>query len=173
MTSQPIVITGFMGSGKTRVARALAQLLRCAARDLDEEITAIEGRTPGELIEQEGEGVFRNIESRSLQTLLSEGVRVVALGGGAWTIPENRRRIAEAGGVSIWLDASFELCWTRISAAGRSRPLAPDRLRAKALYEQRRSMYELATLRVKVTEDCDVDQLARLIADRLDLLGSN
>jgi shikimate kinase len=172
MDRQTIVITGFMGSGKTLVARALADLLRCTAKDLDEEITSAEGRTPGELIEQEGEAGFREIETRSLRRVLKAGTRVIALGGGAWTIPGNREYIAEAGCVSIWLDAPFEVCWDRIAAASGSRPLAPDHAKAKALYERRRSMYELATMRVEVTAESGADELARRVAEALDLDGT-
>ncbi|MBA3569272.1 MAG: hypothetical protein H0W28_07985 [Pyrinomonadaceae bacterium] len=36
---------------------------------------------------------------------------VIALGGGAWTLPGNRNLIASASGTSVWLDAPFNLCW--------------------------------------------------------------
>ena len=58
-----IVITGFMGCGKTRVARELARHLNLTMVDLDERITEKEGRSPAQLIVEEGEEAFRLIES--------------------------------------------------------------------------------------------------------------
>ncbi|HEU4870213.1 MAG TPA: shikimate kinase, partial [Pyrinomonadaceae bacterium] len=57
----PIVITGFMGCGKSRVARALAQNLNVSFVDLDESITARTGRTPAQLIDEDGEPAFRRV----------------------------------------------------------------------------------------------------------------
>ena len=161
-----IVITGFMGSGKTCVANALAKLLRCSAVDLDNEITRREGRTPAELITQTGEATFREIESAVLRNVLERGPQIVALGGGAWTIAANRTLITEFNGFSIWLDVPFERCWRRIDAAGSNRPLAPDRQTAKALYDLRRPLYELAALRMEA-RDVNAEELARRVVGAL------
>ena len=77
----PIIITGFMGAGKTTVARALARVLNCNALDLDLLITEKEKRSPKEIIEQDGEAAFREVETRNLRQALSRGSdRVIALG---------------------------------------------------------------------------------------------
>ncbi len=164
MDERPIVITGFMGSGKTCVARALAAHLRCAATDLDEMITSVARRTPGELITQEGEAAFRDIETRVLRQTLNDGARVIALGGGAWTIPDNRNLIADFDCLTVWLDVPFELCWKRIIAAGGDRPLARDQEQARALYRIRQSWYELAKLRVEATDDIGANEVAQRVA---------
>ncbi|MCA1631336.1 MAG: dephospho-CoA kinase [Acidobacteria bacterium] len=147
-----VVITGFMGAGKTTVARALAARLGCASIDADEFITAREGRSPREIIEREGEPRFREIESRVLAEILAvESARVVALGGGAWTITANRELIARRDCLTVWLDAPFELCWRRIARAEpNARPLAREREAARGLYETRRELYALASRRVAV-----------------------
>src|SRR4030095_5051743 len=91
MKRDRIVLVGFMGCGKTSVASALAQLLDAAFVDLDSFITARESRSPADLIQQEGERAFREIETRALRKVLEQnGSQVIALGGGAWTIEENR-----------------------------------------------------------------------------------
>ena len=87
MTNQ-IIIIGFMGTGKTTVALELARKLNCRAIDLDDLIAITrEGRSPKEIIEQDGESRFREIETEALREVLQdETARVVAVGGGAWTI---------------------------------------------------------------------------------------
>ena len=80
-----VVITGFMGCGKTRVARELAQRLNLPMVDLDDRITQREGRSPAQLINEEGETTFRAIETKALRELLeTETACVISLGGGAW-----------------------------------------------------------------------------------------
>lgn len=168
--SQPrrIVITGFMGAGKTTLARELARVLACDAVDLDEFITAREGRGPRELIDEEGEAAFRDIESRALGGALKQtAARVVALGGGAWTIERNRAAVrAEPDCFTVWLDAPFELCWERVgatAAAAGERPLARERERARTLYDERRALYGLADARVEVGAADDVRAVAECV----------
>jgi shikimate kinase len=146
-----IVIVGFMGAGKSSVARELARLLDDAMIDLDDSITRREGRTPQQLIDEEGEPRFREIETRALESILAEGAsRIVALGGGAWTVAANRELVARYGCLSIWLDATFDLCWRRILRSRHARPLARDHATARRLYDARRELYALADRRVKV-----------------------
>ena len=149
MMDRRIVIVGFMGCGKTTVAAALAERLGCAMVDLDSFITDREGRSPAEIIAQDSESSFREIETQALRVVLEENVaRVIALGGGAWMIEANRELVAQHDCLSVWLDAPFELCWERITASGAVRPLAPDRESAQMLYESRQASYELAQLRI-------------------------
>jgi shikimate kinase len=168
--SQPrrIVITGFMGAGKTTLARELARALACDAVDLDALITAREGRSPRELIDEEGEAAFREIESRALAVALgTKAARVVALGGGAWAIEGNRAAVrAEPDCFTVWLDAPFDLCGERVGVAdgdGGERPLARERERARALYDERRALYGLADARVGVGAADDVRAVAECV----------
>jgi len=149
MNDQLIAITGFMASGKTTVARALAARLNYEFVDLDELICAQEQRTIKDIIETEGEDRFRNIETNVLRQVLAQGrARVIALGGGAWIKLENRKMLPRHEALTVWLDASFELCWQRIEAGDETRPLASSREQAHQLYAQRRPVYELAQKRI-------------------------
>ncbi|MEP6819869.1 MAG: shikimate kinase [bacterium] len=161
MTNQPIIIIGFMGTGKTTVAQELARKLNCPAVDLDELITEREGRSPGEIIEQDGEDKFRELETQMLREVLGEqSARLVAVGGGAWTIAANRQLIAEHGAFTAWLDAPFDLCWQRIEAGGEVRPLARSRELAQELYRKRRPVYELAGARIAVSDNESAAEIA-------------
>jgi shikimate kinase len=167
-TIRPIIIAGFMGSGKTTVAGALALLLNCSSVDLDEAITSSNGRTPGTIIEQDGEQSFRETETRSLHDVLQSGAScVIALGGGAWTLQRNRDLISEYGGITIWLDVPFELCWERIVASKAERPLAPDLPQTQMLYAERRPHYALAQLHVEVDPNKSTDEIAAEIVEAL------
>ena len=146
-----IVITGFMGSGKTRIARELAQRLNVEMVDLDEKITASKGRSPAQLIVDEGEEAFRVIESDVLRELLeTDSARVIALGGGAWIQEVNRSLIEHYDWISVWLDVPFEVCWARIQASGEDRPLGRTKEQAQALYDQRKPIYQLANVRIQM-----------------------
>src|SRR2546423_8308132 len=121
-----IIILGFMACGKTTVARELARQLDCDYVDLDSFITERHGRSPAAIIQQDGEENFREIETLALRDVLqNKDARVIALGGGTWTIPANRTLAALHDCETVWLDVSFEVCWDRIVAAATARPLAP------------------------------------------------
>ena len=163
--ARTIVITGFMGCGKSKIARALARDLDVVMVDLDESITALTGRTPAELINEDGERAFRRIESDTLRDVLRSGTAagVIALGGGAWIEAENRELIKQHGCASVWLDVPFEVCWSRIESAGEDRPLGKTRSQAEALFERRRPVYQLADFHVAVLGHEDLDDLISII----------
>lgn len=170
MTSIPrIFITGFMAAGKTTLARSLAQRMGCRMVDLDHFIFERHGRAPQQIIDDDGEARFREIETSALRLVLEEtDATVVALGGGAWTMLASRTLIAEHEGFTVWLDTPFELCWQRIrSGSGDVRPLARDREKAERLYDERRSLYELADLRVEARRGRSAEDMAAEIAHAL------
>ena len=73
-SSRHIVITGFMGSGKTTVARRLARILGRELMDVDHVIAGEEGRTAKDIIEQDGEEPFREVESSILRGVLENSL---------------------------------------------------------------------------------------------------
>lgn len=174
---RPVFIIGFMGSGKTTVARELARALNSRAIDLDELISEREKRSPGEIIEQSGEDEFRRIETELLcEVLLGEATgvtaNIIALGGGAWTLQRNRDLITEHQGITIWLDVPFEVCWQRIQTSGEGRPLARDERQARMLYAERRPQYALAELQLPVDKDKGADEIYVDIVEALRIRNS-
>src|SRR6185295_18639546 len=149
---KPIVITGFMGCGKSKVARELALRRNVVMVDLDDWIARRVGRNPAQIINEDGELAFREIETNALRDLLRSGeAGVIALGGGAWIEEANRELIDQFGCTSIWLDTPFEICWERIAASEEDRPLGRTREEAQARYDRRKPTYALATVHVTVS----------------------
>lgn len=166
----PIILTGFMGAGKTSVAAALARRLDRPVIDLDDFIAARLERTPQTIIEEDGEARFREIESEALRDVLQRPeAGVIALGGGTWTIAANRALIKEQATRTVWLDAPFELCWQRIESGISTRPLGREREKAQELYDARRELYSQADLRLRVDESMSERAIAEAIIIALSL----
>ena len=167
-TTRKIVILGFMGCGKSEVARRLAKDLDRRMVDLDLEITAEVGRSPAQLIVEDGEGEFRQIETNTLRRVLAnERSVVVALGGGAWIESANRELLERDGAITIWLNAPFESCWRHISTSREDRPLGRSPNQAHDLFERRRPVYELAGLHIIVEPDESIASIAARIEAKL------
>ena len=158
-----------MGSGKSTVARALAQLLRCKMIDLDDVIESAVDQSARQIIEEDGEPQFRDLEQEALSKWLQTSDQyVIALGGGAWISEANRRATREHSATSVWLDAPFSLCWKRITAAAEQRPLARNETEAFELFSSRTSSYELADINIGVTEQKSAIEIAAEIVQALD-----
>ena len=163
-----IAITGFMAAGKTTVARELGRHLNYPVLDLDDLIIERERCSIRELIEQLGEPEFRNVETDVLrQVFVDNSSAVIALGGGAWTIDRNRELISEHGAISVWIDAPFEVCWSRIEETMGTRPFARDRDSTSALFQTRLPLYEKTSIHVKLTGHEPVSSIAESIAIRI------
>lgn len=163
-----IVLTGFMGVGKSTVARHLSYILKLETVDLDYLIEAREDESIAGIIENRGLPYFRRIETENLKRVLETGqARIISLGGGAWTVAENRELIKKSGCTTIWLEATFEHCWRNLSASWRERPLAKNKTAAKRLFEERQRIYCLADWHFVVRPDLTSYDVARQIAEEV------
>jgi shikimate kinase len=160
-----IYLVGFMGAGKSTLARALARRLDWRAEDIDERIERAERRDIPSIFRQHGEPYFRALERAALIELLTARGTVVATGGGTFEDPRNRDLMLRDGMV-IWLDVPFSKVLERVPLDGR-RPLAADRGALDALYNQRLIAYRLAPFRVDASRG-PVDLLVEQIVDGLE-----
>ena len=162
MKSDKVYLVGFMGAGKSTVARALAQRLGWSVEDLDELIETREQRTIAEIFSADGEAEFRKMERKLLQELRPRRQVVVATGGGTFADSASRALIA-GDGASVWLDVSFETVVERLPSDG-TRPLASDRATMQALWNARRPAYSLAQLQLSVDRSAVDDLVADIVS---------
>ena len=108
-----IYLVGMMGSGKSSVAKCLAEQLGRSWIDVDEEIVKASGQSINTLFEKKGETVFRQIEKEVLARIAQQKNAVVATGGGSVLLAENRERMKETG-VAVYLKVDLETLFKRV-----------------------------------------------------------
>jgi shikimate kinase len=123
--SDGFVLVGLPGSGKTAVGRCLAERLGRPFIDLDEEIERAAGRSPAQIINEEGEPAFRALERRAVKDACAVAGAVIATGGGAPLDPLNRWAFMEHG-LRVRLDVPLEKLAERLSGDTVTRPLLGD-----------------------------------------------
>jgi shikimate kinase len=161
---RPLVLIGFMATGKSTVGRLCAQRLRRPFLDLDKVIEETAGMTVAEIFKRQGEPGFRRLESEALSRALATPGAVIATGGGAACREENLTLMLSRGFV-VALSAPPGEVLKRVG--GRSgRPLldgADDPLSAAAqLLDQREPFYARAHARVET-----VGRSAATVADEV------
>jgi shikimate kinase len=150
VNADKLYLVGFMGAGKTTVARALGRRLGWRVEDVDQRIESRERRSVAAIFAQRGEQYFRQQERQVLSELLPERHVVIATGGGTFAEPDNRALMLADGSVA-WLDLPLADVIARVPADGR-RPLAADRPQMEQLYTRRRLAYAEAHVRIDATQ---------------------
>ena len=148
-----LCLTGFMGTGKSTVARLLARQISWHYVDLDKRIAERAGMDISEIFSHHGEAAFREMEHEELGRIFGEGIEqgkrcVVALGGGTIAQPRNLARLRENGAVLIWLHCPVEELLKRCARIT-NRPLFRDEASFRRLYAERLPFYEQADYRVE------------------------
>jgi shikimate kinase len=144
-----LYLVGFMGAGKSTVARAMGRATGWRVDDIDERIEVRERRSIASIFAQHGEPYFRQLERQALSELLPERHTIVATGGGTFAEADNRALMLADGAVA-WLDLPLTQVIDRVPADGR-RPLAADRAQLDQLYARRQLTYAHAHVRIDAT----------------------
>lgn len=126
-----IVLTGFMGTGKTTVGKRLALRLKLKFVDTDHEVEKIIGMTVKEIFKKHGERRFRSEETAAISRLSRQDMQVIATGGGAVLSPLNMEFLRR-NGIIFCLTADPDTIYQRVSTK-KTRPLleGQEDLRAK------------------------------------------
>ena len=163
-----IFLVGFMGSGKSTIAGLLATTLALPCIDLDHRIVRSAGKPISAIFADDGEEVFRAMESEALAALADEPASVVACGGGIVLRPENRAVLKQLGTV-VYLKVTAGEALARIGDA-ETRPLlagAGGALAATSLLSAREALYgSVADITID-TVGRSPDQIAETVANEI------
>jgi 3-dehydroquinate synthase len=176
-TPQRVVLTGFSGTGKSTVARLVADRLGWRAVDTDDEIEREFGQTIPDIFQQQGEAVFRDAERRALLAALDQPQVVIATGGGATVEPDvwTTDTLCRPGVLTVALDADPRILLDRLRAqqqrdgAAVVRPMltADDPLaRSTELKARRQAAYDRALITF-IVDRVNPDQVAAEIATQV------
>lgn len=146
-----IVLTGFMGSGKTTVGPLLAARLGWNFLDVDDVIEAEAGATIAELFARHGEALFREQEHATIARLAAGDKLVLALGGGAIERDETRELILSAPR-TLLVHLEVELATTLLRCRGTEhvRPILADYANLTSRYQRRLPLYRMAHVSIPV-----------------------
>ncbi len=161
-----IVLTGFMGSGKSTIGPLLAESLGWRFMDLDAEIERRDGRTVARIFAESGESHFRKMEAAALASLLGRRRLVVALGGGAPEELGNRLLLEQTPRTAVvYLAAPFEALVARCmqQPGGAERPVLADLTTAERRFKVRRRLYERVAGHTFDTAELSVEQTAVVV----------
>lgn len=167
MPPSPLLLVGFMGSGKTTTGRLLAQRLGWFFCDLDERIETAAGASIAAIFAHQGETAFRALEREQMEQVLAlSGDRhrmIVALGGGTFAQPGNLEYILASSAFTIFLDIPVDVLLMRC-AQMTNRPLFRDEASFRHLYQQRLPFYRRAHLTIAAREDPPEAIVERILA---------
>ena len=130
-----IVLVGMPGCGKSTVGRKIAEKLGRTFKDADDEVLAFSGKTPAEIITNEGETAFRKVETEVLKELCKQSATVVSTGGGCVTVDENFDVIRQ-NSVVVWVKRPID----KLATNGRPLSKSPEEL--ERMYGIRAPKYE-------------------------------
>lgn len=138
-----VVLTGFMGSGKSTVGLALAQALSLPFLDLDEAIVRAVGKSVPEIFAAGGEGAFRTIEQQIFCAELQNPEPMVLATGGGTLVQEGIDDVLrQSKALVIYLDLPLEVALERVRGDENRPMLQGDPAQITALYQARRPRYE-------------------------------
>lgn len=154
-----VVLVGFMGTGKTVVAKGLSERLDRSYISLDERIVEREGKPINKIFEESGEAYFRDVEKKVTQDISKLEDVVIDAGGGVVKDEENVKSLKHKG-IMVCLTARPEVIYER-TKHDESRPLLnvnDPKTKIKELLEKRESLYSKADYTID-TSDLTIEEV--------------
>lgn len=160
-----IVLTGFMGSGKSTVGPILAERLGWRFADADDVIAAEAGCSIPEIFAREGEAAFRDRERAAIARLAGEDALVLALGGGAIEDAATRALLSNAPEtLLVHLEVELETTLERCRGTEHLRPVLADQANLAVRYQRRLPLYRTAHVSI-AADTLTPEQVAEAIVD--------
>ncbi len=142
MAREKLILTGFMGMGKSTVGRISAERLEIPYYDTDDWMETKAGIDIPELVRTDITN-FRRIEANTLNTILQEKSGIISTGGGIVSTEIGRNALQASNVPVVWLSAPFDIVIERVQQdIGRERPLFSDIEMARDLFEERKLWYQ-------------------------------
>lgn len=163
-----IFLIGFMGAGKSTIARDLSRKLGCKLVEMDEQIEKEQGMSINDIFEKYGEGRFRDIESQLILDLGSREASVISCGGGVVVRPENVDYMKKSGKV-VYLTATPQTIYERVKNST-NRPILNGHMNVEyieELMDKRREKYLAAADIAVATDDRNRREICEEIIARL------
>ena len=166
-----IVLTGFMGSGKSTVGPLVAARLGWQFLDADDVIVAETGMAISDFFARHGEPAFRELERKTIARLAEEDALVLALGGGAIEDAATRDLLLHAAGtILVHLEVTLDTTLSRCSGTDQSRPVLADHANLSARYERRLPLYRSAHISI-AADLLPPDQVAQAVVEAAGVSG--
>lgn len=164
-----LVFIGFMGVGKTTVAKLVAKKLYRDFIDIDQEIEQKFGMKTTDIFQQYGEETFRDKEKEYVQHYCTQPLKVISLGGGAF-MQEDIRNICLENSIVFYLDISWDSWKDRLHMLVDSRPVLQDKSleEIESLFNARKGIYEEHNSKL-VTDTFDPEEVAEYIISSVKL----
>ena len=170
-----VYLIGYRATGKSTVARVMAEQLGWEWVDADQQIQQLAGNSIADIFREQGETVFRDLETQVVMDLSRKQHAVVSLGGGAVVREQNRKQV-QTTGFAIWLRASLETIMARLAADPVTRSQRPNLTsvgghdEVRQLLEARNPIYDECSHAVI---DTDGKTIAEVVHDALGCLPNN
>ena len=164
-----IFLIGFMGAGKSTIARSLVQKRNFPLIEMDERIVKEQGMPISEIFDRYGEEHFRDIESELVKTIGTLEPSVVSCGGGTVLRPENVENMKKSGKI-VFLTATPQTIYERVKNSS-DRPILNGHMNVPyiaELMEKRRPVYEGAAELTISTDGKSREEIADEIIRRLE-----
>lgn len=159
-----IFLIGFMGSGKSTIARLIQKELEMNLVEMDARIVEEQGMSINDIFAQYGEDHFRDIESQLILTIGDEGNTIVSCGGGVVVRPQNVSYMKNSGKI-VYLKATPETIFERVKHST-DRPILNGNMNVEyiaGLMEKRRPMYEGAADITIITDGKSKEEICKEI----------
>lgn len=156
--NRPVFLWGMMGSGKSTVGEYLKQILQCSILDLDQHLEKSEGKSIGDIFQDNGETYFRRLESSALKALFLQNPPNVIITGGGTPCYEDNAQFMMDRGLTVFIDCPIPIIEQRLKADPKSRPLLGnhhgDQWKANlySIFNTRLPVYKQAHITIKVND---------------------
>ncbi|MEZ6128219.1 MAG: shikimate kinase [Planctomycetaceae bacterium] len=138
-----VTLIGYRGCGKSSVGPLIAAALNCECIDSDDRVEAVAGKSIQRIFAEDGEPVFRQLETDVLRQVYAQSPVVVSAGGGAILAAANRQMMSSAGPV-VWLRATVDTLAARITGDDSSATRRPS-LTGRSVVDEVADVLEVRT----------------------------